>query len=84
LIPDRNTAELLGMFSGKRILVAGDLVLDHYLEGEVSRISPEAPVPVVSLGENPERWIPGGAANVALNVLSLGGSPVLASAVSAL
>lgn len=81
MIPEREASSILESFRGKRILVAGDLVLDHYLEGAVSRISPEAPVPVVSLGRDSERWIPGGAANVALNVLSLGGVPVLAGAV---
>lgn len=81
LIPDNDTARLLSMFSGRRVLVVGDLVLDHYLEGEVSRISPEAPVPVVSLGDSSERWLPGGAANVALNVLSLGGKPSIAGVV---
>lgn len=81
MIPDRNSAALLKLFEGKRILVTGDLVLDHYLEGKVSRISPEAPVPVVSLGENSERWIPGGAANVALNVVSLGGIPCMSGVV---
>ncbi len=81
MIPEREASSILESFRGKRILVAGDLVLDHYLEGAVSRISPEAPVPVVSLGKDSERWIPGGAANVALNVLSLGGIPVLAGAV---
>lgn len=81
MIPDNNTAELLTMFSHRKVLVAGDLVLDHYLEGTVSRISPEAPVPVVFLGDNSERWIPGGAANVALNVLSLGGRPSLAGVI---
>lgn len=83
LIPDMDTAELLQMFAGRRVLVAGDLVLDHYLEGSVTRISPEAPVPVVSLGRNSEKWIPGGAANVALNVLSLGGLPSLAGVTGA-
>ncbi len=81
LIADKDTQSLLRKFRGKRILVAGDLVLDHYLEGTVSRISPEAPVPVVALGDNCERKIPGGAANVALNVLSLGGKPVMAGVV---
>jgi len=81
LIPDNDMQSLLDKFKGKRVLVIGDLVLDHYLEGSVSRISPEAPVPVVSLGDGSERRIPGGAANVALNVLSLGGEPVLAGAV---
>jgi len=81
LIPDKDTAELLRMFHGKKISVVGDLVLDHYLEGSVTRISPEAPVPVVSLGDNSEKWIPGGAANVALNVLSLGGKPFLSGVI---
>ncbi len=75
---EKDTQSLLEKFAGKRVLVVGDLVLDHYLDGKVSRVSPEAPVPVVTLGGNCERSIPGGAANVALNVLSLGGKPVMA------
>jgi len=78
LIPEKDTKRLLRKFQGRRILVVGDLVLDHYLTGKVSRISPEAPVPVVTLGDDCENRIPGGAANVALNVLSLGGEPVMA------
>ncbi len=78
---DKNAQCLLRKFDGKKILVAGDLVLDHYLDGAVSRISPEAPVPIISLEDGFERWIPGGAANVALNVLSLGGRPVMAGVV---
>lgn len=57
-------------FFGKKILVVGDLMLDRYLWGEVSRISPEAPVPVVRLTKETENG--GGAANVALNLASLG------------
>ena len=53
-----------------RILVVGDAMLDRYLFGEVERISPEAPVPVVRVTRQEERL--GGAANVALNVKSLG------------
>jgi len=75
---EKNTQSLLQKLRGRRVLVVGDLVLDHYLNGKVSRISPEAPVPVVTLGDNCENSIPGGAANVALNVLSLGGEPVMA------
>lgn len=71
----------LRAFEGAGVLVLGDLFLDHYLEGRVERISPEAPVPVVTLEEGGERFAPGGAANVALNVLSLGGRPVLAGLV---
>lgn len=56
--------------AGKRILVVGDLMLDRYILGNVSRISPEAPVPVVHVDD--ERAVPGGASNVALNIASLG------------
>jgi rfaE bifunctional protein kinase chain/domain len=56
--------------SGVRILVAGDVMLDRYWFGDVSRISPEAPVPVVHVKRTEER--PGGAANVARNVTALG------------
>lgn len=65
--------------SGRRILVAGDVMLDRYLWGVVSRISPEAPVPVVDVRSETYRL--GGAANVARNVLSLGGAPVLVGVV---
>lgn len=57
-------------FDGVRILVVGDVMLDHYIAGQVKRISPEAPVPVVSAAR---RWsVPGGAANVARNLVRLG------------
>ncbi len=58
-------------FSKKSVLVVGDLMLDRYLWGNVSRISPEAPVPVVEISGETTRL--GGAANVARNVVSLGG-----------
>ncbi|MEM9688795.1 MAG: bifunctional D-glycero-beta-D-manno-heptose-7-phosphate kinase/D-glycero-beta-D-manno-heptose 1-phosphate adenylyltransferase HldE [Pseudomonadota bacterium] len=57
-------------FSGTRVLVAGDVMLDKYLFGATSRISPEAPVPVVHVQDRDDR--PGGAANVAVNLASLG------------
>ena len=57
---------VLSGFSGKRILVIGDLMLDEYIWGKVSRISPEAPVPVVDVTR--ESYYPGGAANVARNL----------------
>lgn len=63
--------KLLSTFSRKRIVIIGDLMLDRYVTGTVARISPEAPVPVVKVDS--ERAIPGGAANVALNIQSLGG-----------
>jgi len=61
----------LPQFDQARVLVVGDLMLDRYWHGDTSRISPEAPVPVVLVGEAEER--PGGAGNVALNIASLGG-----------
>jgi rfaE bifunctional protein kinase chain/domain len=68
----------LASMDGRSILVVGDLILDHYLEGSIERISPEAPVPVVLLSPGGERSRPGGAANVAMNVASLGGKPFAA------
>ncbi len=62
-------------FSQARILVVGDLMLDRYWHGPTSRISPEAPVPVVKIEESEER--PGGAGNVALNIAALNGNPAL-------
>ena len=61
-------------FKGKRIAVIGDMMLDQYFWGDVKRISPEAPVPVVEVDDEFARF--GGAANVALNILKLGGVPV--------
>jgi D-beta-D-heptose 7-phosphate kinase/D-beta-D-heptose 1-phosphate adenosyltransferase len=58
--------ELIRRFAGLRILVAGDLMLDEFIWGRVSRISPEAPVPVVNVTR--ESYYPGGAANVARNL----------------
>ncbi|WP_448211293.1 bifunctional D-glycero-beta-D-manno-heptose-7-phosphate kinase/D-glycero-beta-D-manno-heptose 1-phosphate adenylyltransferase HldE [Colwellia sp. MEBiC06753] len=63
-------------FKQARVLVAGDIMLDRYWQGPTQRISPEAPVPVVKINHNEDR--PGGAANVALNIASLGGQVTLA------
>jgi len=60
---------------GKRLLVVGDIMVDEYIWGSVSRISPEAPVPVVEVQTEELRL--GGAANVAANVCSLGGEAIL-------
>lgn len=65
--------------SNAHVLVVGDVMLDRYWFGEVSRISPEAPVPVVHVHKTEER--PGGAANVARNIVSLGGKATLLSVV---
>lgn len=73
---DQGQAEkLLGQMRGHKVAVLGDLMLDEYLFGEVSRISPEAPVPIVRI--NRERAVLGGAANVAANLKSIGAEPVL-------
>jgi rfaE bifunctional protein kinase chain/domain len=61
---------VLEKIAGLRILVVGDVMLDHYIWGDVHRISPEAPVPVISARR--ETWAAGGAANVALNLTALG------------
>ena len=69
-------------FQGLRIGVLGDLMLDELLRGEATRISPEAPVPVVLMRDPGRREIfPGGAGNVAANVAALGGKPVVFGAV---
>ena len=68
--PDLVHASVRGGFAGARMLVIGDLMLDRYLVGDVARISPEAPVPVVRLGR--ESASVGGAGNVALNLAGLG------------
>ena len=63
---------LFGMMKGKTIAVIGDLMIDKYIWGNVSRISPEAPVPVVEVTEESQRL--GGAANVGNNIIALGGN----------
>src|SRR5436309_7185767 len=73
--------KLISSFSEKRILVIGDLMLDRYIWGSVSRISPEAPVPVVDMATEKARL--GGAANVAMNIKSLGGEPILVGVIGA-
>jgi rfaE bifunctional protein kinase chain/domain len=62
--------QILGQFPSKRVLVVGDVMLDEFVWGRVSRISPEAPVPVVEVLR--ESYYPGGAANVARNVRECG------------
>ena len=70
---------LLEGFKQKKILVVGDVMLDAYIFGGVTRVSPEAPVQVVRVEK--EAFIPGGAANVASNVASLGGQVFVAGVV---
>ena len=63
-------AVIFNAIKSMRVLVVGDIILDHYLWGNVSRISPEAPVPVLDF--NKESYMPGGAANVARNITAFG------------
>jgi rfaE bifunctional protein kinase chain/domain len=72
-------AEILGTFPSRKILVIGDLMLDEFLWGKVTRISPEAPVPVVDIQRRAA--YPGGAANVARNLASLGAKVGLAGVI---
>jgi rfaE bifunctional protein kinase chain/domain len=69
---------ILNGFRHQRVLIVGDVMLDRYLWGTVTRVSPEAPVPIVAKQRTSSS--PGGAANVAVTVAALGGHPVLVSA----
>ena len=73
--------ELLGAMVGRRVLVVGDSALDAYVAGEVERISPEAPVPVLAVER--EEYLLGGAANVAKCLVALGAKPRLCTVVGA-
>ncbi len=75
-ITQKRAAQLLRKFSRRRVLVVGDLMLDRYVYGSVTRISPEAPVPVVKVSK--ETSMPGGASNVACNIRALGGKASVA------
>lgn len=72
-----DTPTLLSRFDAQTILVLGDVFLDEYLSGDCSRLSPEAPVPVLKVEALRTRRVLGGAANTAANVASLGGKAVL-------
>ncbi|MBX3217558.1 MAG: D-glycero-beta-D-manno-heptose-7-phosphate kinase [Labilithrix sp.] len=75
------TTKKLEAFRGRRVVVVGDLMLDEFVWGEVSRISPEAPVPILEAKSRSS--VPGGAANAAANVASLGGQVALIGCVGA-
>lgn len=85
-LPQEGNITLADLLSGEMaalkkgaVLVVGDVMLDHYLWGEVERTTPEAPVPVVR--HERDSWALGGAANVAHNIVSLGGKAVLIGAI---
>ncbi len=67
--------EITQSWKGKRIAVIGDIMIDEYIIGKIERISPEAPVPILEIEE--EKYVLGGAGNVANNIKSLGGEPIL-------
>lgn len=71
--------QLFNDFSTLKVMVVGDVMTDTYLRGKVERISPEAPVPVVALQQKVDML--GGAANVALNIRSMGATPLLCSVI---
>ena len=73
----KRLSSIVSAFSGRKIAVFGDMMLDRYIKGSVRRISPEAPVPVVRVTS--ESAVCGGSANVAVNLASLGAAPQLVS-----
>ena len=76
---DTELADIVRRFAGARVLVLGDVMLDRYVSGNANRLSPEAPIPV--LRPTLSRTTLGGAANVALNVATLGGHVALVGVV---
>lgn len=70
---------LFDSFNNKNVLIIGDVMIDSYIWGKVERISPEAPVPIINVKKREDRL--GGAANVALNVKSLGANAILCSVI---
>lgn len=76
---DPSFDEIFNKFNDLNVLIIGDVMVDAYIWGKVERMSPEAPVPVVSVSKKDFRL--GGAANVALNIKALGANPILCSVV---
>jgi rfaE bifunctional protein kinase chain/domain len=75
----RSIEDVIKAFSKLNVLIIGDVILDSYLWGKVERISPEAPVPIIAVSKRENRL--GGAANVAINIQSLGATPLLCSVI---
>jgi len=67
--------KIIKNFTDKKILIIGDLMLDEYIFGKTTRLSPEAPIPIVEVEKI--NYVPGGAANTANNVKSLGAQKIL-------
>jgi D-glycero-beta-D-manno-heptose-7-phosphate kinase len=74
-----NYKRLFEEFNRLNIMIIGDVMVDSYLWGKVERISPEAPIPIVALRKRENRM--GGAANVAMNIKSMGANPILCSVI---
>ena len=75
----KELSQIFDSFDNMHILVIGDVMIDSYLWGDVSRISPEAPVPIIATSRRENRL--GGAANVALNIQALGATPIMCAVV---
>jgi rfaE bifunctional protein kinase chain/domain len=78
-IKKEHVRELFRSFNNLNVLIIGDVMIDSYLWGKVNRISPEAPVPIITVTNKEIRL--GGAANVALNIQALGANPILCSVI---
>ncbi len=78
-ISKKRALEIMGRFSESKVLVVGDIMVDQFIWGKVSRISPEAPVPVVRVTD--ENLLLGGCANVLNNIYSIGGKPAVAGVI---
>lgn len=76
---DKQIIDLFEGFNEKKVLIVGDSMIDAYMWGHIERMSPEAPVPVVQIDTHENRL--GGSANVARNIKSLGGHPILCSVI---
>src|ERR1019366_1923219 len=74
-----NIEQIFKSFNNLNVLIIGDVMIDTYMWGDVNRISPEAPVPIVSVTKKESRL--GGAANVALNIQAMGANPILCSVI---
>ncbi|MEZ4937524.1 MAG: bifunctional ADP-heptose synthase [Crocinitomicaceae bacterium] len=74
-----NFKKIFESFKDQDVLIIGDVMIDSYVEGKVNRISPEAPVPILNFAKRENRL--GGAANVALNIHSMGANPIICSVI---
>lgn len=75
----KQAEQIINKFNDLTVLIIGDVMIDSYLWGITNRVSPEAPVPIVNVTEKEHRM--GGAANVALNIMSLGAEPIMLSVI---